>query len=192
MRKISLTQGYVTLVDDADFEKVSQFNWHALVTSTGVYAIGRPFPPRRAGRKPAGQVAEPKPPKMLLHRWLLGITEEDVEVDHRDLNTLNNQRKNLRIGTKQQNRCNQRKRSGTSSRYKGVAWNKRSACWHAKIETYGVVRYIGSFKGERAAALAYDRAAYSYHGEFASFNFPNNLQHRKGWLHKEDTNVHNK
>jgi hypothetical protein len=29
MRKIPLTQGYVALVDDEDYERVSQFNWSA-------------------------------------------------------------------------------------------------------------------------------------------------------------------
>lgn len=186
MKKISLTKGYVTLVDDADYERVAAFNWHALVTSAGVYAIGRPYPPRKAGRRPVGQVVEPKPPKVLLHRWLLGVGDPTVQVDHRDKDSLNNQRHNLRTSTHQQNRCNQKKRVGTSSRYKGVSWNARQQCWHAKIAVYGRTRYIGSFEDEKAAALAYDRAAHSYHKEFASFNFPNHRQRLKGWLHKED------
>lgn len=29
MKEIQLTQGYVTVIDDEDYEWVSQYNWHA-------------------------------------------------------------------------------------------------------------------------------------------------------------------
>ena len=184
MIEIPLTQGYVTVVDDEDAAWVSQWNWSALVTASGlIYATGRPYE-----KLPYGARAKNKPPKFLLHRFLLGLTPTDkVKVDHRDLDGLNNQRSNLRLSTQQQNRCNQPKKKGTySSVFKGVSWNARQGVWHAKIETHGVIRYAGSFHDEVAAALAYDRAAHTYHKEFARLNFPENDQYLVGWTHHKD------
>lgn len=186
MKKIPLTRGFVALIDDADYPAVSQYRWHALVTATGVYAIGRPYPTR--GRQRPNLPEGPKTPlkKKLLHRFLLGLGEDETQVDHRNQDTLDNRRKNLRVGTAQQNRCNRPKRAGTSSVYKGVTWNAASSLWHAKITAHRRCLYVGAFDDERKAALAYDRAASSYHGEFAFFNFPTLKQRLRGWLHASD------
>lgn len=39
VKEIPLTQGYVALVDDEDYERVSAFKWYSLVSSINVYAI---------------------------------------------------------------------------------------------------------------------------------------------------------
>lgn len=77
-------------------------------------------------------------------------------------------------------------RAKTTSRFKGVSWITKDAVWQAKVSRSGVCRYIGSFGSENAAALAYDRAAFTYHGEFANYNFPDNKQYTQGWLHWKD------
>lgn len=186
MKKIPLTRGFEALVDNADYSLISQYRWHALVTATGVYAIGRPYPKRERQKPNLPQGPKQPRKKKLLHRFLLGLEEDETQVDHRNQNTLDNRRKNLRVGTAQQNRCNRPKRQGTSSAYKGVSWNKANSVWHAKIQVHRRHIYIGCFDDERKAALAYDRAAFSYHGEFAFFNFPTLKQRLKGWLHAND------
>ena len=180
--EVPLTRGYVAVIDAADAEKVLAFRGHALVTATGVYAVGRPYP-----RLVRGARNSVKPPKVLLHRFLLNASESGVEIDHRDQDGLNNRRANLRPGTRRQNMCNKRKNHGATSKFKGVCWNRKDARWQAKIQRRGVTRYIGNFDSEAAAALAYDRAAYTYHGDFAVFNFPDNEQFKIGWKHSGDT-----
>ena len=38
MKEIQLTQGQVALVDDADFERLNQFKWHAVKGRNTFYA----------------------------------------------------------------------------------------------------------------------------------------------------------
>ena len=109
---------------------------------------------------------------MTLHRLLLGSA---VLVDHRDGNGLNNQRSNLRPATHAQNLQNTRKRAGTTSRFKGVCWNKKKQAWVAFIKHEGKKKYLGCFSSEEVAARAYDFAASETFGEFACLNFPNDL-----------------
>lgn len=89
-------------------------------------------------------------------------------VDHRNGDTLDNRRTNLRICTRLDNARNQRKIRGVS-RFKGVGLHRGK--WLARIRgPESKVVHLGYFASERDAALAYDRAARQYHGEFACTN----------------------
>lgn len=92
-------------------------------------------------------------------------------VDHRDHEGLNNTRTNLRLATRSQNSCNNKKTRGRSSKYKGVSRDKRGY-WRAKIHFKGKHIFLGYFDNEIDAARAYDKAAKELHGEFAVLNFP--------------------
>jgi len=98
------------------------------------------------------------------------------EVDHRDLNKMNNRRDNLRICTPSQNCANRRGRLSKSG-YRGVSsittGKKR---WRAYISRNGKQkRCLGYFYTAVEAAKAYDLAAIEHWGEFASLNFPKEL-----------------
>ena len=157
MRHINLTRGFVAIVDDEDYERVSQFRWKANINHRTVYATRRA--PRVKGQK-RGDIK--------LHHFILGTKER---TDHHDGNGLNNQRYNLRPATMIQNNRNARKRKGASSRWKGVHWSKKGRCWRARIGTDGKVS-LGSFRDECNAAQAYNFAAEEMYGEFARFNTP--------------------
>lgn len=158
MKTIPLTQGKVALVDDADYGAVSQFKWYAAKMGRRFYAA-RALP--RAGGK---QVIQ------LLHQFLVPGTSG---VDHRDGDGLNNQRFNLRPATHRQNGQGFRhKAAGTTSRFRGVYWNKRKKKWHARLKRNGNPAHLGYFSDETKAARAYDEAARKYFGDFASPNFP--------------------
>lgn len=108
-----------------------------------------------------------------MHRMLCDTTQEQPYVDHRDGDGLNNRRSNLRRSTRSQNNRNKvNKKPGPSSRYLGVSWAKRSSMWSVQIRsgTSGQVVYVGLFKEECDAALAYNFAAEAAFGEFASYN----------------------
>ena len=156
MQTIQLTQGFVALVDDTDYERVSAFRWSANKNRNTVYAYRKDF-----GRT------------VYLHRFICGVTDRKVKVDHRDRDGLNCQRRNLRVCSTGQNAMNSGKRSdGVSSQYKGVCWHERYGKFQAEIKLNGRSKYLGMFASELDAALAYDAAAREYFGEFALCNFP--------------------
>lgn len=157
MKTIILTQGFITFVDDSDFEAVSAFKWH-------VERKRRHFYASRSFRKPDGTTATQS-----LHKFLLPGSRR---VDHRDGNGLNNQRYNLRPATNRQNSQGFRlKASGTTSKFRGVCWCPKGRKYHAQLQDGKVKRHLGYFTDETEAARAYDSAAREHFGEFASPNF---------------------
>lgn len=59
---------------------------------------------------------------------------------------------------------NKRKRSGTTSKYVGVSWSKRTKKWVATIKDGNVCRHLGYFDDEREAHLAYEARAKAIYG----------------------------
>lgn len=119
MKEVKLTSGYVALVDDCDFEKVSSRNWFPLFSRRrcdgsllNVYAQANAR--YEDGRKTA----------IKMHRFILGLSDPSIFTDHRDHDGLNNCRSNFRICTPSENLGNARLRSDNTSGYKGVAWSK--------------------------------------------------------------------
>lgn len=157
MKKIALTQGKFAIVDDVDYERLAVHSWCIFNSSNTQYA--------QRGHKAKGKCHT-----ILMHREILNAPN-GMLVDHVNGNGLDNRRCNLRLATESQNHFNQRKqKKRTSSRYKGVYWHKRDNVWVVRIQTEGKGMYIGSFKNEQEAALAYNEAALKYHGEYANLN----------------------
>lgn len=96
-------------------------------------------------------------------------TKEDpvnFDVDHKfgDLDDNSTVRK----VTKSQNLANSKPRKNCSSKFKGVS--KSHNKWSAEIQVRGKRIYIGTFKEEKQAALAYNKVAVEHFGEFAWIN----------------------
>ena len=161
MKEIPLTQGKVALVDDEDFEKVSQFQWYANRIGKGDHWYATRNVRRNGKRRPE-----------LMHRVIMGLEYGDPrQVDHRDrVNTLDNRKCNLRVATRPQNSRNIGVPKHNTSGFKGVSWRKQDDKWGANIKVNGVQRYLGSFPTKELAAVAYDAAAIELHGEFACTN----------------------
>lgn len=100
-----------------------------------------------------------------------------VGIDHRNGNSLDCQRHNLREATQQQNCHNKRKdKSITSSKYKGVSFNHNSKAWTAQIKFNYKKIHLGTFFNEEKAAMAYNQAAKKYFKEFACLNTVEDIQ----------------
>jgi hypothetical protein len=159
VKEIKLTQGKVALVDDTDYEWLNQWRWYARKNNNAWYAS------RHSARDENN-----KQSTILMHRVILGVTDPKVQIDHDDTNGLNNQRYNLREASHSQNQHNQRIKAGGTSKYKGVSWNERQKKWKVSIRKNKVQIHVGCFCDEIDAAIAYNKAAIIYHGEFARLN----------------------
>jgi len=146
------------MVDDRDYESLFQFKWHAQKTSYGGYVAVRNIPLGNGKRK-----------IVYMHRQIMDAPV-GMEVDHRNHNTLDNRRNELRVCTGSQNQHNTASKTG-SSQYKGVCWNKRSGKWVVYIWFDGKQWSLGYFTDEEDAAKAYDKAARELFREFAYCNF---------------------
>ncbi len=118
--------------------------------------------------------------EILLQRLMLN-NPKGFLVDHRDGNTFNNMRSNLRPATPSQNAANSRPRKGRL--YKGVSVCKRGSGvkYIAQIQANGKQIYLGTFGTAKEAAKAYNVAAEKYYDEFAYKNvFPEDAHDSQG------------
>lgn len=155
MKYIKLTKGEFAIVDDEDFDRLNKFKWYAQKMKHSFYA----------GR--AVRVTPTKQKSLFMHREILGITDRNIWVDHKDHNGLNNTRENLRICNRSQNTANRKKYKGTSI-FLGVCRYKSK--WRAGLKYKGKQHHLGDFDSEEQAAKAYNLAAIKFHGEFAKIN----------------------
>ncbi len=157
MKEIPLTQGQFALVDDEDFELISQYNWYANKRDATFYAA--------TSIKKGGKWTT-----LQMHRLVMDA-QKGQEIDHRNGNGLYNCRTNLRFCTRSQNNQNRKPQGNGSSKYKGVSWCKSSNEWKAEIKSNYKCIWLGRFKNEIDAAKCYDKKAKELFGEFARTNF---------------------
>ena len=158
---IPLTQEQRAIVDVDDWWVLVEKNWFA---KWNLHALSF-YASRKARKEGGGQRTE------YMHRSIMG-DPKGMMVDHRNHNTLDNRKDNLRIVTRAENMRNTQARRGSSSKYLGVSWYKPREKWRAQISVDGKRKYLGIFENEVEAALAYDLAAIEHFGEFANLNFP--------------------
>ena len=149
MKTIVLTQNKYTLVDDEDYEFLSQWKW----CFSGKYAM------RKENKK-----------SIWMHR-VINNTPDGMLTDHINMNKLDNRRSNLRMCNHRDNIHHKNRPRNNTSGYKGVSG--RNNKWRAQIMVNGHYKYLGTYTSIIKAATVYDGTAKRNFGEFAVLNFPN-------------------
>lgn len=153
MKTIKLTNHKITIVDDRDYDFINQWKWHA-------NKRGNTWRCPRRNSETCGKVTH-----WCMARIILDAPK-GKQVDHINGNPLDNRRANLRLCSQAENARNRRmQRPG---KYKGVHPNNSN--WMAVIKTNGHLRYIGTYKTQVEAAIAYNKEAILMFGDFARLN----------------------
>lgn len=151
---ITLMRGGFTIVDAHRFNELNQKRWEQLpkgyVLRRERYGNGR----RRS---------------IYLHN-VVRVPSAGKTNDHKNRVRWDNRECNLCDATEcQQTRNMSKRKRHTSSRFKGVSWDKNRKQWEANIYD-GKSKFLGYFVSEEAAAEAYNKAAIKLFGEFANPN----------------------
>lgn len=157
MKKIQLTKGKFSLVDDEDYEKLIQWKWQ--LSSKGYACRSQRIGERKYNKKIA----------VWMHREIINATKE-LQVDHINGDKLDNRKSNLRLCTGTQNLGNVGVPKHNTSGYKGVSWDKSKNKYEAYITKRDKKVYLGIFDDKQKAAKAYNKAAKQYFGDFAHLN----------------------
>ena len=189
MTKIKInTKKYSNLfakVDDKDYLYLNKFRWNVDPNGyayTHCYKLGKELIPvmniknvyKFRQRDSMGRFVNtsnlPRSRVISMAQMLMGKTETGQEIDHVNLNKLDNRKMNLRKTNHSGNQHNRTKYSNNTSGYKGVFWYKDRKIWSAKIRVNGKLKNIGYFENRKEASMAYDKAALKFHGEHARTN----------------------
>jgi|SRR3990167_679890 len=153
MKQIPLTKGKFAIVDDEDFPRVNKYKWCYDHEYARAYIGG--------GRQ--------NPVYVYLHRLVLNCTPGQM-IDHKNRNKLDCRKINLRTCSKSQNAVNSFLRKDNTSGFRGVSYHNLEHKYKAKIVVNQKVIHLGTFSDPIEAAMAFNKAAKSYRGEFAVLN----------------------
>lgn len=130
MKYIPLSKGKRTMVDDEDYDYLSQFKWCYVVKKKGYpgYAMSK------MGTRH----------NYSMHRVIMHV-KEGLEIDHICGDTLDNRKSNLRIVTHRQNCLNQSTRKDNTSGHKGVWFARRDGKWAASIIVKDKSIWLGQY-----------------------------------------------
>lgn len=148
-KQIPLNDKKYAIVDDCDYEALSQYHWFIIPDGCNPYVCA----------KQGGQ-------HVRMHRIIMNATEGQI-VDHINGNTLDNRRSNLRVVTPSQNAMNRRRRADNSSGHVGVCYVSTKQKWFAYITVQGKKKILGQFQNKEDAIEARKKAEKIVFGDFA-------------------------
>lgn len=153
MKRITLENGGHALIDDEDYAALGGHRWMRIRVRHTEYAY----------RYLNGRT-------IYMHREIAAPGHGE-QVDHKNLDGLDNRRSNLRLCDRSGNAANSR-RGAPASGYRGVY---AQATGGYRVRVWGRGKQYGggrAFATAEEAARARDEIAAAIHGDFAKLNFP--------------------
>lgn len=152
--RIPLTQNQFALIDECDVPVVSAYRWHAWWNrcTQSFYAVRSHY-----------DVGISR--TVYMHRLIMNAAK-GITVDHRDHNTLDNRRSNLRLATRSQQAFNTKIQARNTSGHRGVSFCKRTGMWMVRMTVDGKFIWLGRHESLAEAIDVYDSAAMVHHGDF--------------------------
>lgn len=145
-------------IDDEDEESVSNYNWY-------IDRVDQGYPSTHIRVYGDGVFNGHTDNRTIrLHEFLMGRAPKGLEWDHKDQNSLNNCRSNLRLATPAMNKRNRRLDYRNTSGCKGV-WQTESGRYRARIAVNGKVITLGMFDSYEEAKAARMNAEEMYWGD---------------------------
>lgn len=166
MQYITLTRGYVAIVDDDDYPRLSQYKWHVAPSGkckNKLYAV-------RVQRKDE-YASYSERTSVAMHSMVIDCPSGQ-SIDHINGLGIDNRKENLRVSSHHQNMANQLQHKDSKSPYKGIWRAQHCDRWAAQIVHRGKKIYLGLYYRAEDAARAYDSKAVELFGPFAKCNFP--------------------
>lgn len=152
MKVIHLDKGQSTKVDDEDYEELIKYSWHAhWCKGTGTFYVY------------GGIYIDGKRKSVQMHRFILKSKKNDV-VDHKNHDTLDNQKSNIYNATHQKNQRNKRIAKNNTSGFAGVCWHKFNKKWHAYIKVNRKNIRLGYYDNKEDAVKARKEGEVKYWG----------------------------
>lgn len=149
LAKIHMPGGYTVLIDKEDIERCKEQTWN--------YTKG--YARARTGNT-----------RTYLHNYLMGPPPSpELEIDHIDGNTLNNQKYNLNFTTRNKNTQKGNHQPGKSG-YRSVRYRAKKNHYQANIFYNYKEYHLGTYKNPIDAALAADFFAEHIYKEHAYLN----------------------
>lgn len=163
VKEIPLTQGKFAIVDEDDYEWLSQYKWYAYKDkkSKTYYARRNIW----TGKK--------KQTAIQMHRMVMGCSPKDGKtVDHINFDGLDNRKVNLQAVPRQINIHRRLRQKNNHTGYIGIQWKKKKKWWEAWVTLDKKKTYCGHSKDPREAAGKRDKVVAEYYEKNAILNFP--------------------
>jgi hypothetical protein len=156
----------VALVDDEDCERLMEFRWFATEGRRGAFYARRQWTLRNPDGTFQHFIRE-------MQRDVLDPTMTALRsqvAGHKNHNTMDNQRHNLRWLDHRGSMLNRRLFVNNSTGYRGVYWKSGCRRFQAQLMSHGTRYNGGFFLTAEEAARAYNQLAIQHHGDLAQLN----------------------
>ena len=129
------------LIDLCDLPRLQAYpnSWYILKSADHLYA--------RSAITENGKIK-----RVLLHRFILDAPD-DLDVDHKNHNGLDNRRSNLRVVTHSENLQNRKgaQQNNVTGKERGVCWDQFRKKWKAQVEVNKKKYFVGRFTDKKDA-----------------------------------------